>query len=199
MPDEDENNPEGQENDEKPISKEDYDALVNDKKQLEDDLKKLKNKDRNFEALRKKQLGDLSDEERKQLLGDKIEELESKQKEYRQSQIKERYDDALDIFAGEDKDLREKIEHHYNRLSDEAVTLKEITSKMKDAYNLARPGIVPVDPINKASAYFRGVEPRVESKRFSDTEKGKQLFKDLGMDDMDTSVRGLRVKESNKE
>lgn len=149
------------------LSTEELQRLKEENEQLKKEIAERGNKEFNYRALRKKQLANiqLTDEEKQQLIGADLEELRKEQEQARQSTIQERMDDALELFAGDDNDLREKIKFHYARISDTAVTRQEISKKMKDAYNLAVAGnSVQIDPIARANAYqYGGFKSQKES------------------------------------
>lgn len=183
------------------ISREAYDALIAEKASLEEDFNKLKEKDHNFSALRKKQLGELTPEEQRQYLGDQMEEMETKQAEYRTQQRNERIDDALDVFAG-DEDQRKKFEFYFNndKRSEGAVSAKDIQKLMKEYMPLVTGKNVMDDSFNRAATHYNGAQPRKEVKRFADTEAGEALAKDLGLGTQVLSQaagKGLKVNNPN--
>lgn len=101
-------------------------------KDAEDKLGKVDNKDKNFAALRK-QVEDL-----KAGIDEKISTAtEGAKKEVLEGVNKDHYSETLKTLAGDDEELKKKIELHYKRLGDPASTKAEITAKLKDAYTLA--------------------------------------------------------------
>lgn len=113
-------------------------ATADLKKQLEDkekELSGLKDKDHNFGKVT---------EQKKELEG-QIEDLTKRVADAEQKPIQYAKKNALDAFAGEDKELREKIEFHFNRLGKEVKNPEEVDQLMKEAYLLATGRSVPTN------------------------------------------------------
>ena len=94
-----------------------------------------------------------------------------------------RRDNAVKRLAGDNKELADKVRANFDRIkdSDKAVTEDEIGLIANDAYNMlgeARP-----DPVSSAlNGAGQGGNPAGGGEqRFSDTEKGKQAAKELGI------------------
>ena len=68
------------------------------------------------------------------------------------------FENGLDTLAGDDKDLREKITFHYNRIKDPSDTKKDIEKKLRDAYILAT-GTTPETRGVDLSSFSSGVSP----------------------------------------
>jgi len=92
-----------------------------------------------------------------------------------ESVMKDHYNETLKRLAGDDKDLLEKVELQYKRLTDTAGTREEISKKLNDAYILATGGTSVSD--NDNSAFSSGGVGDVKSyvkdpdKKLSDDEK----------------------------
>lgn len=101
----------------------------------QEDLKKFEDKDLNFANLRtqkeaaERKVADLSREIDEKIGAVKKEILDGVTLDHKNETIKN--------LAGDDKELKEKIEFHYNRISDPATTKEEVTKKLADAYLLA--------------------------------------------------------------
>jgi hypothetical protein len=151
-------------------------------------LANLENKDLNFKTLREKKLSALSDEEKEEIhkktleVVEKSKEIEDKQNKFIELQRKEYIDDALNAIVGEDEKEREKILFHYNRLSDKADTKREIITKVRDAYNLAKSKRESVGDVvaNAASTYW-GAQPKRQEKRFDEKPEGQDLLERMGI------------------
>lgn len=178
------------------VTPEAYEALKAEKATMEAELAKLREKDMNFAALRRKQLGELTDEEKEKYVGDKLEEVEKKQQEFHQSQVTERVEDALDVFAGDDKAAREKLKFHYDRIRDEAVSRKEILLKMKEAAKLADVGPVTTDSFSRAASHYGSPTAPKAEKGFAESERGEEFRRVIGMPNPLESARsaGLYVR-----
>lgn len=166
-----------------------FEALKAEKETALAELAKLREKDMNFAALRKKQLGELTEEEKEKYVGEKLEEVEKKQAEFHQSQVTERIEDALDVFAGDDKAAREKLRLNYGRISDVATSRKEIMLKMKEAAKLSDMGPVAADSFARASSHYGGPTAPKAEKRFSETERGAEFRRNVGIPDPLESAR----------
>jgi len=155
-------------------------------KGIQDELKGYKNKDYNFKKFR-----DMTDDERSKLsereteLIQRTEKLEADQSSFTERVIEGHKNDALAVLGGDDKDLRDKILFHFDRLKDTAQTKDEVTSKMRDAYYMATGGKTDgIDPIARAAAHHtaRGVAPKTGSKMTADQ---KDLASRFGINEDD--------------
>lgn len=188
-------NPEGNGGGEE-VTPEAYEALKAEKATVEAELAKLREKDMNFKAFRTGTLANLTEEEKQKYIGDELEAVSKKQEEFHKSQVTERVEDALDVFAGEDKEAREKLKFHYDRIRDEATSRKEVLLKMKEAAKLADLGAVSADTFARAASHYGSPSAPKAEKRFSDSEKGEAFRKGIGMPDPIESARsaGLYIK-----
>lgn len=155
---------------------------------LEEENNKLKSKDHNFEALRRKQLADieLTAEEKEQLLGEDLRKIREQQEELVKTQYERTVATYLRQFGGNtDEEGRKKIMLQYERLSkaDNPKTDDDIFNIMKDAVRLAGVDNVPtIDPINAAATHYAGSSVNTTKKSFTETEDGKRFAKSLGFD-----------------
>lgn len=167
---------------------EEVEALKAEKARLEQELEKLKNKDHNFEALRRKQLAEieLTPEEKQQLLGAELKELKDKQENFVKTQYERTVATYLRQFSSEtDEEGRKKIMLQYERLakSDNPQDDDQIFATMRDAARIAGVGNTPfVDPIVAAASYYRGGTPTSKKKSFVDSDDGKNFAKSVGFD-----------------
>lgn len=181
------------------VHEEDPNVLKTEITRLEGELKKFQDKDYNFNALRNRQLGDLSPEEKEKILADKLGEIEEKQAEYRTSQRTERIDDALDVFAGDDEE-RKKFAFYFenDKRSEKAVSAKDIQKLMKEYMPLVKGNSAMEDSFNRAASHYGGAPMKQEDKSFAESDRGKQLSKELGLDnDILRQAAGLGLKVNN--
>jgi chromosome segregation ATPase len=150
-------------------------------------LAKLENKDFNF-----KRLKDMTEQEREKLsaievdLKQRQEKLEDEQRSFVERQVNEHKNDALNVLAGDDKDLREKIEFHFSRIKDEAVTREEINKKMREAATLATGHAPDTRPSQLSSAMgLSGAGMRAKPKDEEITPDLKDLGAKFGLTDED--------------
>lgn len=166
--------------------------------QMKADLEHLKTQDRNFQALRNKQINNLTEEEKRKVLGDELESVKKAQDDFRTQQRTERIQDALDVFAGEDKEVRDKFEFYFNndKRSDKAVSAKDVLSLMKEYQPLINRSSM-VNSINQAAAHYQGGATGTNKTRFADSENGQALRKELGLPSaLESAARNsqLRIK-----
>ena len=146
------------------------------------EVEKFKGKDLNFSNLRQqkesaeKKLTDLKDEiERK---------IGAVKKEILDGVLKDHYTETLNGLAGDDAELRKKVELHYNRLQDVAATKEEVNKKLRDAWTLATK---KEDDVLTTSVLSSGgvsnIQAKVGGKKFSPEEKefGKKLAQAGGL------------------
>ena len=130
-------------------------------------LSKLENKDFNFRKLEQ-----MTEEEKSKLSATELllkkqqEELEEKQNSFITNTVSEIKNDVLESLAGDDADLKAKIELNFNRLkdSDNAKTRKEIKDLMSEAYSMSI-GSRPHNPV--FSAHNAGGNPVIKTEKTS--------------------------------
>ena len=171
------------------VTPEAYAALAAEKEELAEKLAKLEEKDMNFATLRKGKLGALTEAEKEKYLGEELEGVKKQQEEFHATQVQERIDEALDVFAGDDKESREKLLERYNRITDKAVSRKEIMTKMKEANDWAGSKTSQVDQLARAASHYAAPSGPKAEKRFSETERGQEFRKAIGIPDPIESAR----------
>lgn len=110
---------------------------------LSEKLSKLENKEFNF-----KRLKDMTDAEREKLstmelgLKQQQEKLEDEQRTFKETQVNEYKNYAFSTLAGDDKELRAKLELHFGRIDPDkpALTQNAIMERAREAYVLATGG-----------------------------------------------------------
>lgn len=133
-------------------------------KQLDGEL----DKDKNFANLRKQKQ---EAEDRTKNLEKQIDEKVDKAKnEILESNVKGYYEDQLIELAEDDKELKKKIEFHYNRIKDTASTKEEVSKKLRDSWILATAGESRGIGTVFSSGGVSGVKSRTV-KNFSPEEK----------------------------
>lgn len=116
-------------------------------------LSKLENKDFNF-----RRLEEMTEAEKEKLSAAELalkkqqEELEEKQRSFETTFVTDIKNDLLNDMAGDDEELRKKIEANYNRLSDSAnaKSRDQIRALLNDAYAMSA-GKVFVNPVLNAN------------------------------------------------
>jgi len=169
---------------------------------MQSDIEHLKTQDRNFSALRNKQLGTLTPEEKEKVFGEEMELIKKTQAEFVQSQRQERIDDALDVFGGSNAEAREKFAFYFknDRRSDTAMSAKEILSLMKEYQPLVR-GTSLTNPLDRAMGHFAPSSHASGEPTFTDSEKGKQFRKELRLPTSLDSAKNnssFRIKGENE-
>jgi hypothetical protein len=151
-------------------------------------LQKLENKDFNFKKYR-----DMTEEERGKLtemeksIKQQQEKLEEDQKAFVESQVTEHKNYAFSTLAGDDKELRAKIELHFNRIDPgkPATTQTAIMERAREAYVLATGGsAAPVSSLGSVMG-LSGSGGQQKPKEGELTADQKDLAKKLGLTDAD--------------
>lgn len=148
-------------------------------------LSKLENKDFNFRKLEA-----MTAEEKEKLTASELslkqqqEDLENKQQEMHKSFVTDIKSDILDSIAGEDKELREKIELKYSQIkdSDSAKSKAEIKSLMEDAHAMAV-GVQNKNPLTSALNSSGGGDGPISKTKPNDD--ALSVGKKLGLSDED--------------
>ena len=159
---------------------------------VNEDLDKAGEKDQNFDNLRKQK----DDAETKlkaategidEKIGTAKEEIK---KEVLEGVMQDHYADTLKSLAGDDEELKKKIEFNYNRLQDPGVTKPEVTKKLTDAYHLST--ITETEDALTTSVISSGGVSRVKTtpddKSFSGEEK--ELGQKFGISEDDIKKYG---------
>lgn len=162
-------------------------------KELEDaksDLDGFKDKDMNFANLRNK----ISEKE------DRIKNLETSidskistaKKEILEGVMKDHYNDTLKNLVGEDKELLDKVEFQYKRLTDTASTKEEISKKLSDAFTLATGG-------NKSSFNSGAFSSGGVSGKPGTTKKPKLSAEERELADKLAKAGGIKLEDKDFE
>lgn len=140
-------------------------------KAKDDELEKFKAKDLNFANLRQQK--DQAEKQISTLKSEVDEKISAMKREVFDGVMKDHYVDTLKGLAGEDEDLKKKIEFHYSRLNDPTATKAEVDKKLRDAWALATQGEGP-SAFNSAvisSGYAAPLGSATMKKNFSAEEK----------------------------
>ena len=146
-------------------------SLQEELKLKEEELTKVKDKDTNFANLRKQK------EAAEKKITDITAEIDTKisavKKEVMEGVMKDHYNDTLKVLAGDDEEVKKKIEFQYKRLADAAATKEEVGNKLRDAWVLAtKPEVT--DALNSFVISSGGVGKlhiKGQEKKFTPEEK----------------------------
>ena len=155
-------------------------------KQLDGEL----DKDKNFANLRKQK--DEAVEKAEGIEKTIDEKVASAKNEILETTVKDHYNDQIKELAGDDDELKKKIEFHYGRIKDTAVTKEEVSKKLRDSWTLATAGErQEVSGSAFSSGGATGGKPKTQS---TFTAEEKDLAKKLA------SAGGLKLddKDFNK-
>ena len=154
--------------------------------ELKKQLATYANKDFNFKKLRdmtEDEMGRLSKVEKSLL--ERQEKLEEDSTSFKQRVIESHKNDSLAVLAGDDTELRKKIDYHYGRIIGDATTKDEIATKMREAYLLSTGGgHAGVDQLNRAAGFTSSgfVAPQKKGELSQDQ---KDLASHLGLSNDD--------------
>lgn len=159
-------------------------AWVKEKEEMVAKLKGFEDKDLNFQKLRHKKEEDISDEKKQELksIEDRVAEMEANLNKKHQAFVEAQFETArtkkLESLAGEDTELKEKIEFHYARLTDETSTPEAVAKKLEDAYILATgmaPKVSPIHSTTPMTGSFGSF--RMEKTNFVKSDRGAEMLK----------------------
>jgi uncharacterized protein YdcH (DUF465 family) len=171
----------------------DIEKLQNEIQAKTEELEKLKNKDYNFSQLRetKERLeGQIAD-----LTKSIDEKIGVAKKEVVEGVMKGYYNEKLKDLSGGNKELSDKIEFHYKRLTDPGTTKEEINKKLNDALILATgegEGKSTSDAFSSKGVSPLGVEkgkPVTEEEKTFARKLGKAGGVDLTDEDFDKAKK----------
>jgi len=164
-------------------------ALKTQLKEKDDLLNKEKEKERNFEALRKSK--EHEEDEKKKVESDagvlatRLLTLE-KEREDAQAREKTQFDarnkESFSAMSGGDKDLEGKIEFFFGRFAGDISTEQERQERLENAYLLAKRK--PMDNANFSrgtSASGSSYVPSPKADTFDNTPEGIEFAKKLGL------------------
>lgn len=158
---------------------------------LETELKKLQEKEFNFQQFRSKNKeeqerlkGELSAKER--MLMEKIEALENQMVQRESATLNETKEKYLNTLAGSDTEYKKMLAAEFDRLPGDAVTPDQIANKMAEANalvqfrNTNRANPSPIHTF--VPPHYNSVnELAPRNKSFADTPEGQQLAKSLNL------------------
>lgn len=166
------------------IPKEKAEELLKSKeekmKELESEIKGYKDKDFNWKALRdakkeerEKFLSELSEKDKQIMLAQ--EETAKQVSTLQESLVQDYKDELLEKLAGDDKDLRKKIEYNYDRIEGNDTSKKGIKNKIFDAFKLSSD--TTQDPISSVMGTKSAGSIQSEKKQDLDNDV-KNVLKD---------------------
>jgi hypothetical protein len=121
----------------------------------EEELKKLTDKDFNFRKL--EEAKSKAEGSVEKLTKDFEDKLAATKKEVLEGVLKDHFNDVLSQLAGDDVELRKKIELQYGRLTDPAANKEEVAKKLRDAYTLASKPVEDPGALNTSVISSGGV------------------------------------------
>lgn len=165
--------------------------LQEDVQTKEEELNKLKDKDFNFGKFRKasteekeKMTADWSETE-KSLMGE-IEELrgqvaesDKRVKEESTAKLEKEKNMVLEAMAGENEELKTKIEEYTKVLGGEVKTKEDVRTLYERAFTLLKkeqPNLIPTSTFAPTTQY---TPPQEGKKEFAKTDKGKETYKNM--------------------
>lgn len=174
---------------ENPDKTDELTALQEELKTKEEALEKATKKDLNFGTLRTQK------EAAEKKIADITKEIDTKisqaKKEVMEGVMKDHYNDTLKALAGDDEEVKKKIEFHFKRLGDTASTKEEIGNKLRDAWLLAtKPA--EMDALNSTVLSSGGVgRLKINSSEKKFTPDEKALAQKLAQ------AGGMKLEESD--
>ncbi|MBU1621833.1 MAG: hypothetical protein KKF27_21580 [Gammaproteobacteria bacterium] len=170
-------------------------SLQKEKEEMTSELEKYKEKEMNFEKLRKREeetKKEISEKDKQiqtkeEEWSQKVEELKLDQQKWKEDQLTDTRERLFKQKCGEDKDLREKVEHEMRNLIGDVNTPDQLEQKMNRAYLLAT-GEMPVRPsaISQVTGTTGAYDRKARSDKYTDSEEGKDVvktfFKKRGLD-----------------
>ena len=152
---------------------------------LKPEYEKIKDKDHNFEELRKAKEakeekireGETKYERLEREQKEKLEEIEGQNRKWREDQFSESKEDFFKNMCGDDKELREKIEFEMEQLKGEVNTTKQLKEKMEKAHLLVKGTRPEPSVFGNLATTSSGQAPKKRS--FTDTEDGKAILKKI--------------------
>ena len=177
------------------VKREEFESEINsskeswetEKKELEEKLEKLNNKDLNFSNLRKNL--DAEQEEKKKI-AERLTEIDEQLKTFKKETtgtVKEKY---LNQFSSGDNELKEKLTKEYDSFSGELFKEEDIFARMTKAAK-----ILGIELKKNDNVFFGGVSvdgssgKTLNSSGFVESERGKALLKRVD------AMRGIKNKE----
>lgn len=193
MPDDDQvqEDEQVQEEDVVKLSKEDYETLSERSKkvdELAEELEKLKAKDYNFRKMEEssekekeyikgkvKKKEEILEKEKEELKSLKS-ELERKHEEFVKDQLASVHKKALDDMCGDDKELRDRVEHEAKMIVGAMNNEDQIRQKYQKAYLLATGSRPEPSPLGSMGAMPSNSYSPSKGKKYTETEQGKTNY-----------------------
>ena len=160
-------------------SKEELEGSKEELEKSQEELKKAKDKDLNFSSLRNK--NEKAEDKIKEIESSIDEKISTVKKEVLEGVMKDHFQETVSSLAGDDEELKKKIEFHYNRISDVPTTKSEMTKKLTDSWTLATQS-EKKDEFNSraiSSSGYSAVSFREEKSNKMNAEE-KEFVKKLG-------------------
>lgn len=153
--------------------------------ELEDQLKKLKDKETNFGKLRnkveeteKQKLETETElEKMKREQDEKIREIREENQKWKEDQFKEQKEEYFKGLCGNDKELRDKLEYEMGQLKGDVNTVPQLREKMEKAYLLVKGARPQASMFGKLATTSGPI--RTEKSSFSDTDQGKDVLRKI--------------------
>ena len=165
-------------------------ALAAEKAAAEEELQKLRNKEMNFEHVRKKAEGkevEVSEDIKKQIetLNERINSLADQPKQ----DIKK---DFISQYLNGDKEQTERFEYYYARLGAEAKTKEDVLKAANEALTLASNGAYKPD--TASGMYSTGVNQNYRNTPTNEiSEESKEIGKLFGITEEDRKKYGRKA------
>lgn len=163
------------------------DRLAQEKLDLESELEKLKNKDMNFERVRKKAEGkdvEISEEIKSQIsqLEERINAIAAQPKE----DVKQ---DFVKQYIGDNKEQQERFDYYFEKLGSDAVTKEDVIKASQEALRLASDG--EYKPDLSSGMYNTGVNQNYRGTQKNEvSETSKEIGALLGVTEEDRKKYG---------
>lgn len=142
--------------------------------ELEAEIKKLKDKETNFGKLKEMTEAEKKKHnEEKQTLQQQVDALKEQVAASEKQKVEELRDATIHAVVGGDEDKVKAIKAEYDLLNMPATTREEIVARTKKAVRLAG---FELEGDTSNLSFGSGREPERKEKKFSDTDKGKQVF-----------------------
>jgi hypothetical protein len=125
--------------------KAELDTTKTELSKVNEDLKKLNDKDHNFSALRSQK------EELEKKIAEMGQGVTDKIDEVRKAPLNDHGNEILANMSAGDDELKKKIKFQYDRFSDKSDSKESVTKKMNDAYLLAVGTSPSVDVLGRAA------------------------------------------------
>lgn len=167
------------------------DALEAEKVKNEEELEKLRNKDMNFENLRRKSESKEDKEKKAEDLEGQIATLNKKIDELAEQPKNDIKEEFIIKNIGEDAEKKKMFEHYYAQLGSEAKTKTEILKAAADALTLA--GGVNPDAGDDSAMFSIGADQNYRQTRTGEpSEESKEIASKLGLSEEDRKKYGKK-------